>query len=85
MIGADGKRTYRWLDWTESARSQTTVTIRCEREAILLTGTASAVVTAVQGPLFAVPITAMVVGLLLFFPRFTLAWARLSNGRFLRR
>jgi hypothetical protein len=85
VIGPDGKPTYRWLDWAESARSSAKATIDCEREAILLTGTASAVVTTVQGRLFVVPICAMVAGVLLFFPRFTLAWARLSNRRFPRR
>jgi hypothetical protein len=32
--------------------------------------------------LFGVPTTAVVIGLLLFFPRFTLVWARMGNGRF---
>jgi hypothetical protein len=81
--GPNGKPTYRWLSWSESVRLSTKSTIHCEQEAIFLTGTASAVVTAVQGPLFVVPIAAMVVGLLLFFPWFTLALARMGNGRFL--
>lgn len=74
--GPDGKRTYRWLEWGESFRSSTRGMLQCEQEAILLTGAASAVVSAVRGSLFGLAITAMVVGLLLFFPRFTLAGAR---------
>lgn len=85
VLGSDGKPTGQWLDWSESVVLPTGSTIRCEHEAIFLTGTASAVVSTVRGRLFVVPITAMVVGLLLFFPRFTLAWARMGNGRFLRR
>jgi hypothetical protein len=85
VLGLDGKPTGQWLDWRESVRLSTGSSVQCEEEAIFLTGTASAVVSAVQGRWFGAPITAMVVGLLLFFPRFTLAWARLSNGRFLRR
>jgi hypothetical protein len=85
VLGLDGKPTGQSLDWRERVRLSTGSTVRCEEEAIFLTGTASAVVSAVQGRWFGAPITAMVVGLLLFFPRFTLALARTGNGRFLRR
>jgi hypothetical protein len=85
VIGPDGKRTYYWLTWGESVNWPTKATLNCEREAVLLTGTASTVGRALQGPLFALPLAAMIAGLLAFFPRFTLALARMSNGRFLRR
>jgi hypothetical protein len=81
VIGADGEREYRWLEWAESARASTDVTVSCDGEAIFLTGTASSVASALQSPLILAPIAASMLGILLFFPRFTLAWARLSNPR----
>ncbi len=81
VIGADGEPEYRWLEWADSARATTDVTISCPREAILLTGTASSVTSALQSPLIVAPVAASMVGILLFFPRFLLAWARLSNPR----
>lgn len=71
----------RWLDWADSVRSPTRVTVRCDGDAIFLTGTASAVTSAVQSPLIMTPVIMIVAGILLFFPKFTLAWARLSNPR----
>ena len=81
VIGADGEREYRWLEWAESARASTDVIVSCDDEAIFLTGTASSVVSALQSPLIMAPVAGSLLGILLFFPRFTLAWARLSNSR----
>ena len=81
VIGADGKREYRWLEWAESARASTDVTVSCDDEAIFLTGTASLIASALQSPLIMAPVAGSLLGILLFFPRFTLAWARLSNPR----
>lgn len=79
VIGSDGKREYRWLEWSDSVRSSTEVTVSCKQDTIFLTGTASSVVSALQSPLIMAPVAMSLVGLLLFLPRFTLAWARLSN------
>ena len=81
VIGADGEREYRWLEWAESTRASTDVTVNCDNEAIFLTGTASSVVSVLQSPLILAPVAGSLLGILLFFPRFTLAWARLSNPR----
>lgn len=81
VIGSDGKPEYRWLDWADSVRSSTEVMVSCKQEAIFLTGTASSVAAALQGSLIMVPVAVALLGILLFFPRFTLAWARLSNPR----
>jgi hypothetical protein len=81
VIGADGEREHRWLEWAESARSSADVTVDCDSEAIFLTGTAASVVSVLQSSLILAPIAGSLLGILLFFPRFTLAWARLSNPR----
>ncbi len=81
MIGPDGEPEYRWLEWADSVRSSTEVTIRCDQDAIFLTGTASSVASVLQSPLITAPIAVSFLGMLLFFPRFTLAWARLGNPR----
>lgn len=85
VIGSDGEPEYRWLDWGDSVRSSAEVTVRCEQEAIFLTGPASSIASALQGPLLMAPVGVALLGILLLFPRFTLAWARLSNGGLLRR
>ncbi|WP_460399221.1 hypothetical protein [Actinophytocola sediminis] len=79
VLDADGEPQYRSLNWADSTRSSTEITIDCDQDAILLTGTASAVTSAVQSPLIMAPVAIIIVGILLFFPRFTLAWIRLSN------
>lgn len=76
VIGADGEPEYRWLDWAESVRSTTEVTIACDREAILLTGRASAVMSVLQSSWLMAPVGLFVLGVLLFFPRVTLALTR---------
>lgn len=87
LIGPDGEPEYRWLGWADSVRSSTEATVSCTQDAIFLTGTASSVVSALQGPLIMAPVAVSLLGILLFFPRFTLAWARLSNpgGGLIRR
>lgn len=87
VFGPDGEPEYRWLEWADSVRSPTEVMVSCDREAIFLTGTASSVASALQSPLITAPVAGSLLGILLFFPRFTLAWARLSNpgGRLVRK
>lgn len=79
LFGADGEPEFRALEWADSAYATHEVTIRCEWDSVFLTGTASAVTSAVQSSLIMAPVGAVFAGILLFFPRFTLAWARLSN------
>lgn len=81
LIGPDGEPTYRWLEWADSTRATTDMTVSCEQDTTFLTGTRSSVVSALQSPLIMAPVGAVILGLLLFFPRFTMAWARLSNPR----
>jgi hypothetical protein len=81
LIGSDGKPEYRSLDWAESTRSSSEVTITCKQDAIFLTGTASWFASVCQSQWIMVPVAASLIGALLFFPRFTLALARLSNPR----
>jgi hypothetical protein len=87
VIGSDGEPEYRSLEWSDSVRSSTDVTVSCEQDAIFLTGTASSVASALQSPLIMAPVAVSFLGMLLFVPRFTLGWARLSNprGRLVRR
>lgn len=81
VIGSDGVPENRSLDWADSVRSPTEVMVNCQQDAIFLTGTASSITSALQSPLIMAPIAAVMLGILLFFPRFTLVWARLSNPR----
>src|ERR1044072_2898986 len=74
VIGADGEREYRGLEWAESTRSSTDVTVNCANEAIFLTGTASSVVSVLQSSLILAPVAGSLLGILLFFPRVTLMW-----------
>jgi hypothetical protein len=85
LIGSDGEPEYRWLDWADSARSSGDVTVRCAQDAIFLTGSASWIASALQGPLIVAPVGLALLGILLFFPRFTLSWARLTNRSLVRR
>jgi hypothetical protein len=78
-IGAEGPD--RWLEWADSVRSPTEVTIRCHQDAIFLTGTPSAVTSALQSPLITAPVGVALLGLMLFVPRLMLAMAELNNGR----
>jgi hypothetical protein len=77
-VATDGDRRVHSLGWADSARSPIEVTVSCE-DAIFLTGTASAIASALQSPLILAPVAVTLMGLPLFFPRFTLAWTRLSN------
>jgi hypothetical protein len=79
VVGADGVAEFVPLAWSESTRRSADVSIVCPQGAILLTGTASAVVSAVQSPLIMAPVGMVLLGILLFFPRFTLAWLRLRR------
>lgn len=80
VIGADGEPEG-WLEWANSVRSSRELTVTCEQDTTFLTGTASAVTSAVQSSLVMTPVMVTLAGILLFFPRFTLALARLSNPR----
>jgi hypothetical protein len=62
-----------------------TATVTCDQPVALLTGTPRIVADHLRGPLVVVPMFVAVLGVLCFFPRFTLAWARLSTSGWLRR
>lgn len=57
------------------------MTVSCEQDTTFLTGTRTSVVSAFQSPLIMAPIATVMLGLLLFVPRFTMPWARLGNPR----
>lgn len=60
--------------------------VTCDQEVMLLTGETVLTVSEIsRGPLITVPLLAVLLGILFFVPRFTLAWARASNGRWFRR
>lgn len=86
VIGSDGKPEHGLLEWADSVRSSTEVTVSCKQDTIFLTDAASSITSACQSPLILAPVAASLFGILLFFPRFTLAWLRLSNpgGRLFR-
>lgn len=73
------------LGWAESVVATRDGIVRCERDSVFLTGAASSVASAVQSPLIMAPVGAVFAGILLFFPRFTLAWARLGRPSWRRR
>lgn len=56
-------------DFTGSA------TVTCDQPVALLTGSARVVAEYTRGPLVALPLFAAAIGVLYFFPRFTMAWA----------
>ncbi|MCT2582437.1 hypothetical protein [Actinophytocola gossypii] len=57
-------------------------TITCDQEVTLVTGETRLTVSEVsRGPWLTLPLLAIVVGVLCFFPRFLLGWSRLANGR----
>lgn len=60
-------------------------TVTCDQQVALMTGTPRVVAEYTRGPLIAVPLFIMGLGILFFFPRFTLGWARLSTSGWLRK
>lgn len=60
-------------------------TVSCDSQAFLLSGAGLWAVSVLRGPLVALPLVVAVLGGLLFFPRFTLAWARAANPRWIGR
>jgi hypothetical protein len=60
-------------------------TVTCDQEVALLAGTPRVVAEYTRGPLIAVPLFITGLGILFFFPRFTLGWARLSTSGWLRK
>ena len=60
------------------------VTVACDAPVALLTGTPRVIPDLTRGPLLAVPLFAILLGIAFFFPRFTGFWARGPLSRLLR-
>lgn len=86
---ADGAAKPVWPSWSERLTPdfEGPATITCERPARVLTGWALTVAGITQSAWIALPLFVAFLGILLFFPRFTMVWASLSQpiGRWIRR